>query len=208
MALSPDGRWAICRPSHEPSSVLQLIPTGPGEPRTVEGHGVFFTAVRWLPDGRRVVASAAETGQRTRVVLLELGQGRPTAITPEGVTSWVLAPDGSAIAARAIDGSIRIYGLDGMVQREVPGLTGHELPVDWITDGVLVSRTEDTASPLGQIYLLDIETGRQVPWRSVLLQEPAGIMHPTGFRATPDGRSHAYSWHLALSNLYLADGLV
>jgi hypothetical protein len=28
------------------------------------------------------------------------------------------------------------------------------------------------------------------------------------FRVTPDGHSHAYTWHRALSNLYLADGLV
>ena len=27
------------------------------------------------------------------------------------------------------------------------------------------------------------------------------------FRATPDGRTQAYSWHRALSNLYVAEGL-
>jgi len=27
------------------------------------------------------------------------------------------------------------------------------------------------------------------------------------FRATPDGASHVYTWHRALSDLYVADGL-
>ena len=40
-----------------------------------------------------------------------------------------------------------------------------------------------------------------------LPRDPAGIMVMVSFRATPDGRSAAYSWHRALSNLYVADGL-
>jgi hypothetical protein len=32
-------------------------------------------------------------------------------------------------------------------------------------------------------------------------------MNLNSIRVTPDGRSLAYTWHRALSNLYVADGL-
>jgi hypothetical protein len=35
----------------------------------------------------------------------------------------------------------------------------------------------------------------------------AGGMGEVSFRVTPDGKSQAYTWHRALSNLYVADGL-
>jgi hypothetical protein len=62
-------------------------------------------------------------------------------------------------------------------------------------------------SPRGEIYKVDIRTGRQESWKNILPRDPAGIMVLVSFRVTPDGRSQAYTWHRALSNLYVADGL-
>jgi hypothetical protein len=81
------------------------------------------------------------------------------------------------------------------------------VPVGWIRDGLLVTRPVSDDSPLGQILLLDIATGRQRPWASILPHDRAGILSQGTFCATPDGDSLVYSWHLALSNLYIAEGL-
>lgn len=81
------------------------------------------------------------------------------------------------------------------------------MPVGWITDGLLVMRPGDPAFPLGEIYRIDIKTGRQESWKNVLPRDRAGIMGQLSFSVTPDGRSHAYTWPRALSSLYLADGL-
>jgi hypothetical protein len=54
---------------------------------------------------------------------------------------------------------------------------------------------------------VDIRTGRQQSWKNILPRDPAGIMILVSFRVTPDGRSQAYTWHRALSNLYVAAGL-
>jgi hypothetical protein len=43
----------------------------------------------------------------------------------------------------------------------VPGLTGQEVPVGWIAEGLLVMRLGDPAPPLGEIYRIDLNTGRQ-----------------------------------------------
>ena len=208
IALSPDTRWAICAPASASGSFsdyLELLPTGAGEPRRVAGNGVLYTGAAWLPDGKRVIVSAIEPGHRTRLYLQDLDQGRRRSLTPEGVTSWwTVSPDGSTIAARGPTPAIRLYPVDGTAPRELEGVGGSDVPIGWIDDGLLIRRS---GASRGDIYKVDIRTGRQEFWKNILPRDPAGIMVLVSFCVTPDGRSSAYSWHRALSNLYLADGL-
>ena len=214
MALSPDTKWALRAPSKDQSGIssyLELLPTGAGEPRRVEGNGVFYgysySGATWLPDGKRIIVPGTEPGHRARLYLQVLDQGRPVPLTPEGVTSWAVSPDGSTLAARGPTPAIRLYPVDGTAARDLPGATGGEVPIGWIRDGLLVTRPGDSGSPRGEIYRVDIRTGRQESWMNILPRDPAGIMVLVSFRVTPDGRSQAYTWHRALSNLYVADGL-
>jgi hypothetical protein len=186
---------------------MEILPTGAGEPRRVPGGGRGFLAAEWLPDGRRVIVSAVEPGHRARLFLCDVQSERLTPITPEGIGAWAVSPDGSTIAGREVNAAIRLYGLDGSAPRDIPGLTGHEVPVGWITDGLLVMRFADPESPLGEISLLDPQSGRQQFWKNILPRDRAGIMGQLSFRVTPDGRAYAYAWHRALSSLYLAEGL-
>ena len=207
IALSPDTRWAIGLSAEPSSPYLELLPTAVGEPRRLPGNDVVYTGAAWLPDGKRIIVSAVEPGHRARLYLQDLEQGRPTPLTPEGVTSWVVSPDGSTIAARGPTPAIRLYPVDGTASRELAGVTGREVPIGWIRDGLLITRPGDPEAPRGEIYRVDIRTGRQESWKNILPRDPAGIMVLVSFRVTPDGRSQAYTWHRALSNLYVADGL-
>lgn len=207
LALSPDAKWAISAAAISPSPYLELLPTGAGEPRRLPAHGLTYTNARWLPDGTRVVVSASEPGQRPRLYLLELGEGRPRPLTPEGVTGWAVSPNGSSIAVRGFDAKVLLYSVEGGSPRELPGITGVETVMGWIDEGLLIARPGEPGSPLGEIYKVDTTSGRQTPWRNILPRDRAGIMALNSFRATPDGRAHAYTWHRALSNLYIADGL-
>lgn len=207
MALSPDTRWAIALSATDPSPYLELLPTGAGEPRRFPGNGVLYTGAAWLPDGKRIIVSATKPGHQTRLYLQDVDQGRRMPLTPEGVTSWKLDPDGSMIAARGPTAAIRLYPVDGTASRDLAGTTGRESPIGWIRDGLLVTRPGDPRAPRGEIYRVDLRTGRQEGWKNILPRDPAGIMVLVSFWVTPDGRSSAYSWHRALSNLYVADGL-
>ena len=209
LALSPDARWAISIRATRPSPYLELLPTGAGESRRIQ-DGLGYFSARWLPDGQRIVVSAAEPGQRPRLFIRDLGSGRPTPITPDGVSpsSWVISPEGTTLAVRASGSGIMLYDLrgSGAPPREVPGLSGAEEPVGWIPDGLLVMRPG--APPLGEILKVDVATGKQAPWANVLPRDRAGLMGLTAIDVSPNGQSLAYSWHRALSNLYLADGFV
>ena len=88
----------------------------------------------------------------------------------------------------------------------MPGLTGFESPIAWISEGLLVTTPGDPG--LGVVRLVNVATGQQRVWEEILPQDRAGIMTFVSFRATPDGAAHAYRWHRALSNLYTIDGLL
>lgn len=210
-ALSPDNRWALCGASNvaagAPSPHLELVPTGAGTARRVAVDGLLFYGAKWLPDGNCVIVSASEPGRRTRLFRLDLRDSKIVPITPEGLVAWVVSPDGTAVAARESGAKIRIYPTDGSTSRELPGRSGLENPVGWIHDGVLIIRNDGSASSISVVRLVNAATGRESEWANILPQDPAGIMGLSSLRVTPDGRSRAYTWHRALSNLYLAEGI-
>ena len=207
VALSPDGRWALSLPHPSPSQDLELLPTGAGEPRRFQHPGLAYVSARWLPDNKRIILSALEPGRPPRLFLYDLGPTPPTPLTPEGVTSFAVSPEGATIAARGSDGAISFYDLKGTALRQLPGVNGGELVAGWIPSGLLVLRPGDPASPLGEIYKIDPVTGRQEPWKNILPRDRGGILLMTAFRVTPDGQALAYSWGRALSNLFIVDGL-
>jgi hypothetical protein len=207
LALSPDGLWAIGLPGPAASSYLNLIPTGAGEARRLQGGTLLFSGARWLPDGRRILVTAAEAGRPTRLHVFDVGTGEHRSITSEGVDDAVVSPDGSMVAARGPGSVIRIHGIDDTSSRDVPGSESSEVLVGWIVSGLLVMRPDDPESPLGEIYRIDVRTGRKERWNNVLPKDRAGVMGHMSFRATPDGQSFAFTWHRSLSSLYLCDGL-
>lgn len=207
MALSPDGKWVLCIPPRRAPTYFDVLPTGPGEPRRVEGKGLIFGVAKWLPDGQRFVAQGTEKGQGSRLYVCDLGSTAPRPITPETVTGWAVSPDGTMVAARGPTPSIRVYPIDGGSVRDVPGIDEGAAPVGWIADGLLVTRPGASEYSSGRIIRVDVASGRQQPWKDILPEDRSGILILMAFRVTPDGRTYAYTWHRATSDLYLISGL-
>ena len=207
--LSPDGQWAIAFSQAFPSPYLEIVPTGAGDRRRLPDNGLGYVWASWLPDGERAVVGAVEQGKAHRLYVLDLDWGRPTPVSPEGIGGvWTVSPDGSTVAAQGPGPAIVLYRVDGSGSEKLPGTTGGELPLEWINDGLLVLPPPGSGAPRGEVYKIDRLTGRQQPWRNILPSDPAGIMGLGSLQATLDGRTQAYTWHRALSNLYIADGLV
>lgn len=219
LALSPDNRWVLIlnvdRVLGGVGQTIDLVPTGAGEARTLL-KGMDFRSARWLPDGRSIIVqAAAEAGHPSRLYRVDVTGGELQALTPEkgstatpeGVSNWVLSPDGSTIAAKGPEPSIQLYPVDGGAPRSIP-VTGAPMElVGWIHEGLLFTRRGDPSAPRGEVYLLDPATGRQRAWANIHPRDGAGIMLMGSFVATPDGSARIYTWHRALSNLYIAEGL-
>ena len=77
---------------------LSLVPTGAGESRVLTHDTVSYDAARFLPDGKRLLATGIEAGHGRRDYLIDLNNGDSKPMTPEGVAGMHLSPDGSSAA--------------------------------------------------------------------------------------------------------------
>ena len=61
----------------------------------------------------------------------------------------------------------------------------------------------------GTVFVVDPATGRRDTWADITPRDPAGIMNLNlaTLVTTPDGRGYGYTWHRAVSDLYLVEGL-
>ena len=100
---------------------------------------------------------------------------------------------------------LELFPIDGGAARRVPGGADRWHVVGWIESGLLLS--EDPLAG-GTVYRVDPATGERDTWADVQPQDPAGIMSLNlgTLVTTPDGRGYGYSWHRALSDLYLVEG--
>jgi hypothetical protein len=207
-ALSPDGKWALASSAPGSTRALDLLPVGPGEVKRIERPGVTFVQARWLPQGFRLVVRASEQDRTARLYTFDLDAGTFDAITPEGMAigfAWAVSPDGRMVAV-ASDRGVELHPLAGGQPRTVPGVTASNQLLAWIDQGLLVS---DSPNPyaLNKVYQVNPVTGARQLWREILPLDAAGIMNVYALLVTPDGRSYAYGWHRALSDLFLVDGL-
>jgi Tol biopolymer transport system component len=210
-ALSPDGQWVLARsvPEKGRAPSLFLLPTGPGQPRTLPQDGFEdYGWGGWHPDGKRVVYSAVVPGAGSRAYIQDVPDGKPRPIGPDG--AWIglfsnpVSPDGRLVfALRA--GRLVIIPLDGGPERVVPDFetVPGERPVGWSSDSNAVYMYRAVEQPL-KIFLLDVGTGRRRTWKEM---ETEANVQQVRFRMTPDGSTWLYSHARILSELYLVEGL-
>jgi Tol biopolymer transport system component len=206
--LSPDGRWALTA-SFPAKDELLLLPTGPGQPRSLGKAGMTYQWAVFFPDGRRVLATANEPGRGPRLFVQDVSGGKPHAISPEGVTALggqPVSPDGRFTTATGSDGRIAIYSVEPSEPRPITGLAPDELAIRWTADGRGLYVWKPSEMP-ARVSVIDVMTGRRAFWKELVPPDPAGILGLWPIVITPDGKSYAYSYRRVLSDLYLAQGL-
>ena len=205
-AISPDSKWVITRPAK--GGPLFLVPTGAGESRQLTHDTVSYNGVRFLPDGKRLLASGIEAGHGRRDYLIDLSNGDSKPLTPEGVAGLRLSPDGRTAAVLGPDGKWGVWPIDGGGgMRNIPGLDSSLRVTGWSTDGKSVyvssSRSEQTA----KVYRVDIATGKMETWRTFGAGVGAGITETGAPMFSADGTAYAYVYVQILSNAYVVTGL-
>ncbi|MDQ3243320.1 MAG: hypothetical protein M3Q09_06320, partial [Gemmatimonadota bacterium] len=205
-ALSPDGRWAIVQTHGSPH--FDVIPTGPGEAFRLQRRGLAMIDARWLPEERNVVVRARAKNGPAHLYVLDVRGSAVRQLTPDsiGVSAWAVSPEGATVAV-SNGPHVELFPVAGGDARRVPVASDRWRVVGWIERGLLISENPAYG---GTVIRVDTETGRRDTWADINPQDPAGIMHLDlgGLVTTPDGRGYGYSWHRAMSDLYLVEGLV
>lgn len=206
MGISPDAKWAITRPSK--GGPLSLVPTGAGQSRQLTHDAVSYSEVRWLPDGKRLLASGIEAGHGGRDYVIDLSNGDSKPITPEGVTGTNLSPDGSSIAVRGPDGNWGVWLLAGSSIRGIPGLDSHYNVTGWSPDGgSLYAVPRGGNRKIAQLYQVNTVTGKMELWKTFGADAAAGVSTVAAPRFSSDGTAYAYIYVRVLSQAYVVTGL-
>jgi Tol biopolymer transport system component len=210
MALSPDGKWALCTRPDEPSKLF-LLPTKAGEARSIEHTGVTqinSTHAVWLPDGKRFVFSGNEASHSARLYVQSVDGGKSEPVTPEGtnVTDFAVTPDGKEVAAVGPDGIGSLYPVAGGNPHPVPGMEAGEIPILWDESGRSLYVYRPSELP-ARVYLVDISSGKRTLWKQLMPPDPSGVEYVGPVLPTPDGKTYVYGYRRLLSDLYLVEGL-
>ena len=207
LALSADGKWALSSRGDNQTDLF-LLPTGPGEPRQLDGHGIIHSAACWFPDGTRILFSGTEANHGVRLYVQDIASNKVTAISPEGTNglSFALSPDGRSVAAAGPDGKGYFFPVASGEPKPILGLLPGESPVAWSADGrsLFVYRSGELPA---KVYSLEIATGHRALWKQLMPPDPAGVEYVGPVLPAPDGKAYAYGYRRLLSDLYLVEGL-
>src|SRR3984893_18573755 len=207
LALCPGGKWALaCRGDKETD--LFLLPTGPGEPRSLQGHDIIHSAATFFPDGKRILMAGTEPNHGLRLSVQDLYTDKLEAVTPEGTNgfSFALSPDGHSIAAVGPDDKAYLFPVPAGDPVPIRGLQAGEVPVAWTADGRSLYIYRGGELP-AKVYRVEITTGNRVLWKQLTPPDPAGVEFVGPVLPTPDGKSYVYGYRRLLSDLYLVEGL-
>ena len=207
LALSPDGKWALSSRGDNQTDLF-LLPTGPGEPRPLVGHGIIHSAAHWFPDGARILFSGTEANHGVRLYVQDIATNKVEAISPEGTNglSFALSPDGHLVAAVGPDGKGYFFSIASGEPKLISGLLEGETPVAWSADGLSLYIYRGGELP-AKVYRLEIATGRRTLWKQLMPPDPAGVEYVGPILPAPDGKAYAYGYRRLLSDLYLVEGL-
>ena len=208
--FSPDSKWvlAVLPSTHK----LELLPTGVGDIRTIDGYGVQnHLAMAWLPDGKAVSFAGNEAGQGWRIYLQDISQGKPRAITPEITQPSTYdgrsaSPDGRLVWARDLNRMGWLYPVKGGKPLVAKSLSPNDQWISWTADSRAAYVFTGDGIP-ARVLRIDFDTGKRTQMFTITPADPAGVATLSAVRITPDGKSYAYSYVRLLSKLFVVTGV-
>ena len=206
-ALSPDQKWVIGGVPNPPHQ-FSVLPTGAGEAQALTHDTINHSRARWFPDGKRFLFIGNEPGHGVRLYVQDVVNGKPRAISPEGIvsTQFVLSADGKRVAAVGADQKGYFYPTDGGEPIAIPGFPPGDVPVAWSSDGRSLLIYSPGELP-AKVERLDITTGQKQLWRQLMPADGAGVTDIGPILVSADAKSYVYEYGRTLSDLYLVEGL-
>jgi eukaryotic-like serine/threonine-protein kinase len=207
-SLSADSKWVVGLTGFDLHNFF-VLPTGTGQTQTLNLGTLNYHWGNWMPNGQQVLFLGSEVGHGSRIYLMDVPQGKPRPITPEGVgvvnyTRFV-SPDGQSFIGLDQEGHSLVYSVQSGEGKPVPGLNPGEVAFGWTGDGKSVYAYRPTVPAL--VYRVELSTGHRQLWKELNPPDPAGINFIRTPHISADGKAYAYNYSRVLSELFLVDGL-
>jgi Tol biopolymer transport system component len=205
LAISPDGKKVLAVLNPTGDQQLVQYPTGPGEPKRYPFKSLQARRASFLPDSRRFLLQAHESGRSNRIYLVDADGGDPKPLTPEG-TSLVGILDEERFVLRRSDGANLVASIAGGEPTPVLGVGPGDGVLGPARDGWLYVARGSRKVPL-KVVLVEMKTGREEPWKDLAPPDRTGVSGLFGTRVRPESGAYAYSYGRGLSDLFVAGGL-
>jgi eukaryotic-like serine/threonine-protein kinase len=204
-SISNDGKWVLSQLPSDPTK-LQVLPTGPGAPRTISLNGLApgTLSSSWMPDDRGFYFVASEPGRLSRAYRMLLDNSKPEPVTPEGLAGFRISPDGKKLLVRDAQNNPLIYDLATNASLPIKGIHPNEQILSWDESGTGIYLTSSIDFPF-QIDHLNVSSGARQPWRT-LNGDSTGVRLVAA--ALPrSGSPIAYMVRQFQSELWIASGI-
>jgi hypothetical protein len=208
--FSPDEKWVLVK-QYSPIR-LALLPTGIGEVKQLDPHGMQdFADLGWMPGGNEIYF-AANDGHNWRMYVQDLAKGgirsltTPILVDPIRMQHGLVSPDGGFCFSRDHGGTGWLYPLAGGEAQAVKGLLPEDRWIGWSSEGRNAFVYQDMKT-FGLISELDPVSGIRKPLGKAAPQDPAGLTSVGSVYITPDGKSYAITNNHSLSDLFVVEGI-
>jgi len=208
-SLSDDGMWVLVVPLRNPDHV-EIVPTGPGEPRRVRIPGALrHERAGWLHDGRSFYVTTRDAQWRWSTWLVDVDGGAPRRVPlPDGRMLFfnTFSPDGKRFAASCPDREATcIYDADTGNPRPLDGVSEEWVPFAWDSTGIYFRERAHTIPD--KLRRLDPATGRVTVIAEIAPRDAAGALGLGRVFVTEGGGAWSYSVMRRLSDLYVVTGV-
>jgi eukaryotic-like serine/threonine-protein kinase len=204
-AISPDSKWVITKPLKV--GALSLVPTGAGQSRQLTHDNVSYDDVRFMPDGKHLLAVGIEPGHGARDYLIDVSTGGSTAVTPEGVSGVAVPSNGKDVAVTGPDGKLGVWTFGGSAVRPIPGLDSSYFVSGWTPDGQsLYVSSRQGRQRTAKVYRVNVATGKMDFWKEFGTTLPAGATIGGALLFSSDTNAYAYPYGQVLCEAYVVKG--
>ena len=205
-AIAADGSRVLVRLLSE-GHALMIYPTGAGKSERIDPHGLLVARANWCSDGKRLFLVASHEGQGFRGYVLDPDSGKFDEVIGESLNlrGTAFHRDLGLVAARVVEGPLRIYSITGGEPRTLAYVDEAAIPVGWSRDGrfLYVGEAGRIPTPILRVDL-QRETSEKI-W-DLLPAESAGLVDIGPVLVSPDARAYAYSYRRDLATLFVAHG--
>ena len=217
VGLSPDASSWVVVVSRGDHREMRLLPTGAGEPVTIDTEFETVATVLMFPDRDTMLLVGITDEQGPGVYEQPIEGGPPRRLTPStifrfgsgaGRPRFAIDAKGEAIIAQGSEGPWLIYPLDGGDPHPIEAMTSTDIPLYWSKDHRYVYAVDGFMLPV-DIWRVDLETARRQLWRRVQPLQSAGTGSLGNILLVAEAEAEAYVavYSRVLSELYLVDGL-
>jgi hypothetical protein len=203
LGLSPDSAWAAA----QIPSTLQMVlyPTGVGEPVRLDSGPIDLTriAVEWFSNSRRLMYCGRGRGAPARCYAQDVTGGPPAVVTPDDVTSAVLAGDDRTLLMQRGD-QFQVMTIGG-TPIDAKGFAAADRLLTWNSEGRAVVVADNSTMPAG-IDLVDPWSGSRRRLRVLAPPDRTGVVRIDHVHWLPDGRGYVYSYQREEGQLFIVSG--